>query len=606
MNILNSTFGALQQLGKALMLPIALLPAAGLLLGIGAAGFAFIPDTVSATMQAAGDTVFGFLPLAFAIGVALGFAKNDGVAALAAGLAFAVMLASLGLFGKLLGHENLLVEHPNTLNIKSMNTGVFGGILCGAMAAFLFNKFHRIQLPTYLGFFGGKRFIPIISSFSAIILAGVLSIVWPPVGNAIDSFSHWAAESNPTLAFGIYGLVERLLIPFGLHHIWNVPFFFQVGEYIHPETQNVINGEIQRFIQGDPSAGNLAGGYLFKMWGLPAAAIAIWHSAKPENRVKVGGIMISGALTSFLTGITEPIEFTFMFLAPVLYALHALMCSAAFVLCIELGIKHGTTFSHGLIDYLVLFSKSNNAGWMLMIGPIWAALYYGIFRFAIAKFNLLTPGRESNESSGESTSKNDSASENGSSTARDLVLAFGGKSNIHTLDACITRLRVGVNDIAKADQARLKALGASGVLTVGNNLQAIFGPSSENLKTDMEIYLKSAGDDAELTAAAKQNLSSNLPPQQQTSEEKALTQSDIENISSIVKGLGGANNIKRVDAFAQTRLRLELIDADTINETSLTQSGVNGVMRLAGDTVHLIVGLQANQYADEMALQLNA
>lgn len=602
MNLFNSMFGALQQLGKALMLPIALLPAAGLLLGVGAAGFLIIPETLSAIMVAAGATIFGFLPLAFAIGVALGFAKNDGVAALAAGLSFAVMLASLGLFAQLLGHENLLVQDPNTLNIKSMNTGVFGGILCGAMAAVLFNKFHRIQLPTYLGFFGGKRFIPIVSSFSAIILAGILSIIWPPIGNAIDSFSQWAAESNPTLAFGIYGFVERLLIPFGLHHIWNVPFFFQVGEYVDPETKNVITGEIQRFIQGDPTAGNLAGGYLFKMWGLPAAAIAIWHSAKPENRAKVGGIMISSALTSFLTGITEPIEFAFMFLAPVLYVLHAIMSSAAFVLCIELGIKHGTTFSHGLIDYLVLFSKSHNAGWMLVIGPVWAALYYLVFRFVIAKFNLMTPGREDEESI-DNTSK-----EEGSSTARDLVLAFGGKSNIHTLDACITRLRVGVNDITKADQARLKAMGASGVLIVGSNLQAIFGPSSENLKTDMEIYLNSAGADAELSSeqASKAGTQEQLAQEQmQRQNTQPLAKNDIENITSIVSSLGGVNNIKRVDAFAHTRLRLELIDSDTINETSLEKSGVNGVMRLAGDTIHLIVGSQANQYADEMATQLS-
>lgn len=602
MKIFDSTFGVLQQLGRALMLPIAILPAAGLLLGLGAAKFAIVPVVVSQTMEAAGGAVFGFLPLLFAIGVALGFSKNDGVAGLAAALSFAVMLATLGLFAKLWGQDHLLVQSPNTLNILSMNTGVFGGILCGAMASMLYNRYHRIQLPDYLGFFGGKRFIPIVSSFAAIFLALILSVVWPPIGNALNTFSEWAATSNTTLAFGIYGFVERMLIPFGLHHIWNVPYFFQVGSYIDPITNQVVTGEIQRYLAGDPSAGNLAGGYLFKMWGLPAAAFAIWHSARPENRVKVGGIMISAALTSFLTGITEPIEFAFMFVAPVLYVLHALMSSAAFVVCIEWGIKHGTTFSHGLIDYLVLFSNSKNAGWMFVIGPIWAALYYVVFRFAIAKFNLMTPGRETEPSPLDVEHTEDSR-------ARDLVLAFGGRSNIHTLDACITRLRVGVNDISKADQEKLKALGAAGVLVVGTNIQAIFGPSSENLKTDMEHFLASAGEEAELGSSTVSLSASTTPapsaPVTSKPTAHSLDAKEREAIANIVRSLGDTSNIKRVDAFAATRLRLELVDANNIDEQALKQQGVTGLMKLAGDTVHLIIGSKADAYATEMNLKLS-
>ena len=235
----------------------------------------------------------------------------------------------------------------------------------------------------------------------------------------------------------------------------------------------------------------MTGGYLFKMWGLPAAAFAMWHAARPEQRAKVGGIMISAALTAFLTGITEPIEFAFLFVAPLLYVVHALLAGLAYFLCVELGIKHGFTFSHGLIDYIVLFPKSHGALWLLVIGPVWAAMYYGIFAFAIRRFNLLTPGRELEEAA-----KTPRAA-SGDQFALQLVRAFGGRSNIVSLDACITRLRVTLADVTKASPDTLKALGAAGVVVVGNGMQAIFGTRSENLKTEMEEYLKSAGPEAD-------------------------------------------------------------------------------------------------------------
>jgi len=591
MKIHDAIFGTLQQLGKALMLPVAVLPAAGIFLGVGAADFAILPDLVSSSMEGAGGAIFGNIAILFAIGVALGLTKNDGVSALAATVCYFVMLATLGIFAELQGYET-----KDIMGIKSVDTGVFGGILSGVIAAILFNKYYRIQLPTYLGFFAGKRFVPIASAFVAILVGAALSVVWPPIGNGIKAFSHWAAESNPTLAFAIYGFVERLLIPFGLHHIWNLPFFWEVGSYVVPETSEVITGELYRYTAGDPSAGNLAGGYLFKMWGLPAAAIAIWHSAKPENRVKVGGIMMSAALTSFLTGITEPIEFAFMFVAPVLYLIHAVMSSAAFVVCIEWGIKHGTTFSHGLIDFGVLFGQSKNAGWMLVIGPLWGLLYYGVFRFAIAKFNLKTPGREDDVSNAANTSGNTSMSSQ-------LVAAFGGFNNIHTLDACITRLRVGVNDVAMISQDALKSLGASGVIMVGNNAQAIFGPASENLKTDMEAYMETP--EAKHASAPIVNSTTTPDGQMKKPAKPPLDANAIDKIRSIITNLGGNNNIKRVNAFAETRLRLELIDAAVINEEALTGSGVKGVMKLAGDTIHLIVGDNADQFADEMDTQLS-
>src|SRR5919112_5227163 len=271
MSVWRASFGWLQKIGKSLMLPVSVLPAAGILLGVGSAKFEVLPEVVSNVMAQAGGAIFGNLPLIFAIGVALGLTNNDGVAALAAVVGFAVMLATMGVMAPLLDYEP-----KSIMGIASIETGVFGGILIGAVAAILFNRYYRLKLPPYLGFFAGKRSVPILTAFAAIIAGVVLSVVWPPIGRGIDVFSRWAASGNPAGAFALYGVVERSLIPFGLHHIWNVPLFFEVGQYLDPETGKIIRGEIYRFTAGDPTAGNLAGGELFKMWGLPAAAIAIW------------------------------------------------------------------------------------------------------------------------------------------------------------------------------------------------------------------------------------------------------------------------------------------------------------------------------------------
>ena len=478
---MKNLFGSLQQVGKALMLPVSVLPVAGILLGVGAAKFSVLPATLSSVMEQAGGAVFGNMALLFAIGVALGFTKNDGVAGLAAAVGYFILTKTVTVVAPLLAGLDPAAADFAAQADKVSNVGVLGGVIAGGIAAYMFNRFYRIQLPEYLGFFAGKRFVPLSTGIVAIAAGVVLAFVWPPIGGAIKAFSHWAAYQNPAMAFGIYGIVERSLIPFGLHHIWNAPFFFEVGEYTNA-TGQVFHGEIARYIAGDPTAGNLAGGYMFKMYGLPAAAIAMWHTAKPENRAKIGGIMVSAALTSFLTGITEPIEFAFLFVAPVLYAIHALLAGSAFVVMILLGMKHGTTFSHGLIDFIVLFSQSTK-GWMFpVIGLIYAAIYYTVFRVAIVALDLKTPGRE-DESSEESTLT-------GSDLAGELVQAFGGKDNITNLDACITRLRVSVKEIAKVDQSKLKSLGAAGVVVAGSGVQAIFGTKSDNLKTDMDHWIK--------------------------------------------------------------------------------------------------------------------
>src|SRR4051794_29760187 len=546
MSAFKNAFSLLQKIGKCMMLPVSVLPVAGILLGVGSANFAFLPESVSLVMAKSGDAIFGNLPLLFAIGVAIGLTENDGVAALAGTVGWVVFLAAMGVCAKLRG-----IEVKPIMGIPSIETGVFGGIIVGLIAAIAFNRFYRIKLPPYLGFFAGKRSVPIITAFAVIIAGAILSFIWPPIGKSIEAFSHWAVHGRPALAFAIYGVVERSLIPFGLHHIWNVPFFFQAGTFTDPATGSVVHGEIARFIAGDPTAGNMTGGYLFKMWGLPAAALAIWRAARPDQRKKVGGIMISAALTAFLTGITEPIEFAFLFVAPVLYIVHALLAGAAYFICIALGIKHGFTFSHGLIDYVVLFPKSHGALWLLLLGPVYACVYYGVFSFAIRRFNLLTPGRE------EETEETKAArSTSGDSFALQLVRAFGGRANIGSLDACITRLRVSLRDVAKTNAEKLKALGAAGVVVVGDGVQAIFGTQSENLKTEMQEYLKTAGPEADMVDEPSPV---KAPPP--AGFKPPLRDADAaRKAHAYIAALGGKANIVRVDACAQTRLRLVVRD----------------------------------------------
>jgi PTS system glucose-specific IIC component len=590
MSLLKNAFPFMQKIGKCMMLPVSVLPVAGILLGVGSANFSWLPASVSQVMAASGNAIFASLPLLFAIGVAIGLTENDGVAAMASTVGYVVFLAALGICAKLRG-----IETATIMGIPSIETGVFGGIIVGLIAAWAFNRFFKIKLPSYLGFFAGKRAVPIITAFSVIAVGAVLSFAWPPIGGAIDRFSHWAVHGRPALAFTIYGVVERALIPFGLHHVWNVPFFFQAGDYLDPATGKVIHGEIARFIAGDPTAGNMTGGYLFKMWGLPAAAIAIWRAARPEQRKKVGGIMISAALTAFLTGITEPIEFAFLFVAPQLYGIHALLAGVAYFLCVTLGIKHGFTFSHGLIDYIVLFPKSHGALWLLVLGPIYAAVYYCIFAFAIRRFNLMTPGREV-----ETEETKAARSVSGDNFALQLVRAFGGRVNIASLDACITRLRVRLHDVTKASAQRLKALGAAGVVVVGDGVQAIFGTQSENLKTDMQEYLKTAGPEAD-EVEEPSPVQAPPPP----GFEPALRDPDAaRKANAYVAALGGRANIVRVDACAATRLRLVVRDNAQVRESALKAEGIAAVIKLDGKVFHLLTNLNADQYAAEMRGQL--
>lgn len=476
--MVNNLFANLQRVGKSLMLPVSVMPIAGILMGVGSADLSWIPDIISQVMAEAGGAVFANLALIFAIGVALGFTENDGVSALAAVVAYNIMVKTTDVIAPLILHlpaEQIKAQHL-------ADTGVLGGIIAGAIAACMFNRFYRISLPEYLGFFAGKRFVPIISGILAIIFGVLLAFIWPPIGAAIATFSNWAAYQNPAMAFGLYGFIERCLVPFGLHHIWNVPFQMQVGEY-SDAAGRVLHGDIPRYIAGDPTAGMLSGGFLFKMFGLPAAAIAIWRTARPENRAKVGGIMISAAFTSFLTGITEPIEFSFMFVAPVLYLLHAALAGLAFPITILLNMRNGTSFSHGLIDFIILSGNGSKLWLFPVAGLIYGVIYYFLFRWVITTWGLKTPGRDESIDQKRSETCDIAAS---------LVEAFGGQRNITHLDACITRLRVSVADIRMVDKAALKALGAAGVVVAGSAVQAIFGTKSDNLKSKMDAWLKNA------------------------------------------------------------------------------------------------------------------
>ncbi|WP_168788415.1 PTS glucose transporter subunit IIBC [Paraburkholderia aromaticivorans] len=589
----KNAFGVVQKVGKSLMLPVAVLPVAGLLLGLGATDFhGYVPAIVLALMKNAGDVIFGNLPLIFAIGVALGFTENDGVSGVAATIGYLVMTATLGVIAKAEG-----VEPDTIMGIPSIQTGVFGGILAGGLAAWMFNRYYRITLPAYLGFFAGKRFVPIVTAIGAIALGGILSIVWPPIGGAIKAFSQWAAVSDPRTAATVYGFVERLLIPFGLHHIWNVPFFFEAGSFLDPTTGKVVHGDINRFFAGDPTAGIMSGAFLFKMFGLPAAAIAIWHCAKPENKVVVGGIMVSAALTSFLTGITEPIEFAFLFVAPVLYFIHACLAASAQFVANTLGMHMGFTFSQGGIDFLMfnlIGNKATHAWYVFILGPIYAVIYYSVFRFVISRFDLKTPGRE------DDTVETAAVATSGvGGRSRDLVLAFGGRSNIKSLDACITRLRITVDNPALVDDRRLKALGAAGVVRVGNGVQAIFGPLSENMKTDMQEYLKTAGSDADLAPVGMPAVEAASPVAASVACAPNPTQ-QAARAEKIRAALGGAANIQKLEALAATRLRVVLNDPSRLDTAALRAADVPATQSFSTGELDLIVGLEAESVAGAM------
>lgn len=451
---MGNFFSKLQKLGKALMLPVAVLPIAGLLLRLGQADVFDVPF-----MAAAGAAIFGNLALIFAIGIAVGLAKdNNG----AAGLAGAV-----GYF--------TLVEGATAIN-DTINMSVLAGILVGIVAGNLYNKFHDIELPQFLGFFGGKRFVPIVTSLTCILIALVAGFVWPTIQGGIDWVGNQLISSGVFGVFG-FGFLNRLLIPVGLHHVLNNIVWFLFGEY------NGANGDLWRFFAGDPDAGFfMAGFFPIMMFGLPAAALAIFAAAKKHKRALVGGMLFSVAFTAFLTGITEPIEFMFMFLAPVLYVAHALLTGISMAVAYLLNIHHGFTFSAGAIDFGLNMGISTN-GWLIIpVGLAFAAVYFFLFYFIIKKFDLKTPGREDDDDELVVNTKAGVAE-----LAQSYIDAVGGARNIVNIDACITRLRLTVQDNEDIDEAVLKSLGATGVIKPSaTTVQVIVGTKAEIIASNMK------------------------------------------------------------------------------------------------------------------------
>lgn len=444
--------GFLQRIGRALMLPIAVLPAAGLLLRLGSKDIWDIPF-----MAASGNAIFANLAILFAIGVAIGFAKDGNGAA---GLAGAI-----GYF--------VLTSGTQAID-KTVNMGILGGILSGVIAGLLYNRFHNIKLPDYLGFFAGRRFVPIVTAGSMIILAGMFGYVWPFIQDGIDSVGHWVVNAG---AFGaaVFGFLNRLLLPLGLHHILNNFLWFIFGDY------NGANGDLTRFFAGDKSAGFYMSGFFpIMMFGLPAACLAMIMAAKKEKRKAVAGMLGGLAFTSFLTGITEPIEFSFMFLSPLLYGIHALLTASSMAVAVLFDIHQGFTFSAGALDFFINLKIAQRPWLLVPIGLVYAAVYYVVFYAAIVKLNIKTPGREDEDESLVEDASASTGDDKYDAVAGRYLAALGGSENLDVLDNCVTRLRLSVKDMGKVDEPGLKKAGARAVLKLSqSDLQVVVGTDVE-------------------------------------------------------------------------------------------------------------------------------
>ncbi|EOU9539208.1 PTS transporter subunit EIIC [Cronobacter dublinensis] len=504
-------FEKAQRFGKSFMLPIAVLPAAGLLLGVG--GALSNPNTLTAypfldvgwlqavftIMSSAGAIVFANLSVLFAVGVAVGLARTDkGTAGLAALLAFLVMNATINALLTLTG--NLAQSNPGAvgqgmvLGIQTLETGVFGGVVIGLVTCALHQRFNKIALPQFLGFFGGSRFVPIVSALAAIVIGALMTVVWPPFQKVIFGLGG-LVEATGYVGTLLYGFILRMLGPFGLHHIFYLPFWTTAlggSEIVNGQlvdgTQRIFFAQLadpatQQFYIG--TSRFMSGRFITMMFGLTGACLAMYHTAKPENKKRVAGLLLSAALTSFLTGITEPIEFSFLFVAPVLYVIHAFFDGLAFMLAHLLHITIGQTFSGGFIDFILFGVLQGEAKthWLRvpLVGVPWFFLYYFTFRYLITRFDFATPGR------GKETQA--AVQMDASERAQAIVDGLGGRDNLQDVDCCATRLRVTVNDGRKVNEAALTATGARGVILRGNGVQVIYGPHVTIIKNEVEELL---------------------------------------------------------------------------------------------------------------------
>jgi N-acetylglucosamine PTS system EIICBA or EIICB component len=538
--------GALQPLGRSLMLPIAVLPVAGLLLRLGQQDLLNIDF-----MAAAGNAVFHNLGLLFAIGVAVGFAKDgNGAAGLAGVVCFLVAVngaealvaapkAAIGLDTK----TAALVAadfRAGTLQKLSVPLGILSGLIAGGF----YNRFGAIKLPDYLAFFGGRRFVPIVSGLAGLGLAAIAGFGWTSLSAGIDALSRFIVGAG---AFGLflYGVLNRLLIVTGLHHILNNVAWYIIGDY------HGVTGDQPRFFAGDPTAGSfMAGFFPVMMFGLPAACLAMYHEAKRERRAEAGGLLLSLALTVFLTGVTEPIEFSFMFLAPALFALHALLTGAAMVVMNLLGVKLGFTFSAGLFDYALNFGKATRPLLLLPVGVVYAGLYYGLFRFFIRRFDLKTPGREDAPAAAK-------AARAPADRARGYIEALGGAANLIQVGACTTRLRLIVGDQSAVDEAALKALGARGIIRPSDkDLQVVVGAVADQVAREINEALEAA------PAAALQ-------------------------AEALARALGPVAGLEVRSS------RLIVTPSGPIDEAALLAAGVRAIAVTPAGKTHLVIGPEA-------------
>ncbi|WP_246362595.1 PTS transporter subunit EIIC [Paenibacillus alba] len=472
----------LQKIGRSLMIPIAVLPAASILLRIGKMTFddPFLMH-MAHIFESGGSAIFDNLPLIFAIGIAIGLTSGDGIAALAATVGYLVF------------NNVLQLSQTGTDSADRLDMGVLGGMLVGGISAVFFNRFQHIRLPKALGFFGGKRFVPLLTSLAMVFLGVLMGYIWPPVQKGISIIGLWIVD-NGNIGVFIYGVMNRLLIPTGLHHIINNIAWFQIGDYT-TATGKIVHGDISRFFAGDPTAGMfMTGFYPVIMFGLPAAAFAIIRSTSSANRQLIVPVMLSAGLTSFLTGITEPIEFAFMFVAPGLYVIHAVLNGFSMFLMNMLQVKMGFGFSAGFIDFVLNWHVSTKPYWILLVGVGYFILYYVTFRIYLHFFPLKASGKEETaaiETEAADTSKLKVKEDRPTSILRHI----GGAANILSIDACITRLRLLVKEDHLVLDSELKELGAIGVIRLGNgNVHVVFGTESEQIRESIKPMLSSHKD----------------------------------------------------------------------------------------------------------------
>lgn len=594
---MKSTLETLQPLGRALMLPIAVLPVAAILLRLGSpdiwdyalpAKWAAHVHPVLPFIAAAGNAIFHNLGLLFAIGVAVGLAReNHGAAGLAGVVCYLVMTE---------GAKAIIAVPPDVvagLSGKSADLArdafkadaiwklsVPAGLIAGLVSGGLYNRFHAIKLPDYLAFFGGRRFVPIAAGFAGLFLAAIFGWGWASLSSGMDALSH-AVLGAGNFGLFAYGVLNRLLLVTGLHHIINNIAWFILGDY-HGTT-----GDLNRFFAGDPRAGAFMSGFFpVMMFGLPAACLAMYHAARPERRRAIGGLLLSMALTAALTGVTEPIEFSFMFLAPALFLLHAVLTGASMVLMNLLGIKLGFGFSAGLFDYVINFGKATHPLWLWPVGAVYFVLYYVVFRAAIRFFDLKTLGREPE---GEVIA--DAAPFDANARGPAFVAALGGAANLRSVDACTTRLRLVVDDGGKIDAPKLKALGARGIVKPSANaVQVVLGPIADQVAAEMRAFMARGGVAVERASTVK------------TQAPIAKTAIASQDGKAVLAALGGPSNVRDV-SVCSSRLRVGVARSEVVDEAALKAGGARGVVKL-GNSVHVVIGPAAADLAEALRTAL--